>query len=149
MRICTTITVSALVLSAIGATACAGAPPPTDGMAKAEAEARAAQAVGAERIPRANLQYRLATEEVAKGRSLMNDDENEAAARMFQRAHADAELALELARQDAARSEAASAGRSEETKPADVTKPEQGPSLSPESPAAPSKKPMTPPEEMP
>jgi len=147
MRICTAITVSALLLPSIGAMACAGAPPPTDGMAKAEAEARAAQAVGAERIPKANLQYRLAIEEVEKGRSLMKDDENEAAERMFQRARADAELALELARLDAARSDAASAGRAEGTKPTDVTKPEQAPLLTPESPIAPSRNPTTTPTE--
>ena len=149
MRTSTAITISALLLPSIGAMACAGAPPPTDGMAKAEAEARAAQAVGAERIPKANLQYRLAIEEVEKGRSLMKDDENEAAARMFLRARADAELALELARLDAARSDAASAGRAEEANPAGVTKPEQGPMLAPESPAAPSRNPMTPTEESP
>jgi len=80
-------------------------------MAGAEAEARAAQAVGAEKVPQADLEYRLATEQLAKGRSLMKDGENEAAARMFERANADAELALELARQDAARREAANVGK--------------------------------------
>jgi len=112
MRICKAVTVSAVLLASVGAMACAGAPPPTDRMASAEAEARAAQAVGAERIPQADLEYRLATEQLAKGRSLMKDGENEAASRMFERANADAALALELARQDAARNEAATVGQS-------------------------------------
>lgn len=120
MRICKAVTVSAVLFSSVGAMACAGAPPPTDRMASAEAEARAAQAVGAEKVPQADLEYRLATEQLAKGRSLMKDGENEAAARMFERAHADAQLALELARQDAARSEAASVGKA---RPDSIDKP--------------------------
>jgi hypothetical protein len=116
-------------------------------MAAAEAEARAAQAVGAENIPQAELQYRLATDQLAKGRSLMKDDENEAAARMFQRARADADLALELARRDAARSEAANAGQmpgASHTNPAGTMNQSPGSSESPPPAAAPAPPPGTP-----
>jgi hypothetical protein len=80
-------------------------------MAAAEAETRAAQAVGAERVPQANLAYKLANDQFAKGRSLMKDGENEEAARMFQRARVDAELALALTREQAARNDAAQAAQ--------------------------------------
>lgn len=147
MRIYTAITASAVLLQSFGLVACAGAPPPTDQMAAAEAEARAAQAVGAENIPQADLQYRLATEQLAKGRSLMKDDENEAAARMFQRARADADLALELARRDAARSEAANAGQmpgATHRNPAGTMGQTPGSSEGPPPAAAPSPSPSTP-----
>ena len=112
MRIPNPFTCSATLLSAsLGALACAGAPPPHDQMAAAEAETRAAQAVGAERVPQANLAYKLANDEFAKGRAFMKDGDNEAAARMFQRAKVDAELALALTREQAARNDAAQAAQ--------------------------------------
>src|SRR5690348_13282238 len=112
MRIREAFTCSATLLSAsLGAVACAGAPPPHSQMAAAEAETRAAQAVGAERVPQANLAYKLANDEFAKGRALMNDGDNEAAARLFQRAKVDAELALALTREQAARNEAGQAAQ--------------------------------------
>jgi len=112
MRIREAFTWSATLLSAsLGALACAGAPPPHDRMAAAEAETRAAQAVGAERVPQANLAYKLANDEFAKGRALMKDVQNDEADRMFQRAKVDAELALALTREQAARNEAAQASQ--------------------------------------
>ncbi len=102
----TTMGATALLSASIAALACAGAPPPTDRMATAEAATRAAHEVGAERVPKADLQFKLASDEIANGRALMKNGDNAKADLMFQRADADAELALALAREDSARAEA-------------------------------------------
>jgi hypothetical protein len=99
-------------------------------MAAAEAETRAAQAVGAESVPQANLAYKLANDEFAKGRALMKDGDNEAAARMFQRAKVDAQLALALTREQSARNDAAQAAQGMSTGAQPAT-------TSPEAPEAP------------
>ena len=130
-------TCSAALLSAsLGAIACAGAPPPTDRMAAAEAETRAAQAVGAERVPQANLAYKLANDEFAKGRALMKDGDNEAADRMFRRAKVDAELAMALAREEAARADAAQASQGSSTQPSPDVSPPASPGGNTPPPAA-------------
>jgi hypothetical protein len=87
-------------------TACAAAPPPSERMALAESAVRAAQEVGAERVPTAELHVRLAEDEIQKAKALSNNDQNERADTMLQRASADAELALALAREEGTRSEA-------------------------------------------
>ena len=47
---------------------CGGAPPPTDRMASSEAAIRGAKEVGAESVPKASLQLKLAEEGVTKAR---------------------------------------------------------------------------------
>jgi len=88
------------------AAGCASYPAPTDRMASSEAAVRGAREVGAEGVPQASLQLRLAEENIAKARAAMAEDENELADRLLQRAQADAELALSLARENKARNEA-------------------------------------------
>ena len=127
---------AALLSASLGTMACAGAPPPTDRMASAEAEARAAEAVGAERVPSASLSYKLASDEIAKGRRLMNDGDNEEADRMFQRAAADAELSLALTRQDIARNDATRAASSHPVDVATPKQPQTEPATEPPPPAA-------------
>jgi len=78
---------------------CASAPPPTDQLASAEASMRAARELGAQHVPRAELHLRLAQEQVTEARKLAQNGDNEQAARLLNRAHADAELALALSRQ--------------------------------------------------
>jgi hypothetical protein len=78
---------------------CASAPPPTEQLASAEASLRAAREIGAAQVPRAELHLRLAQEQLTKARTLSKDGDNEEAARLMDRAHADAELALALARE--------------------------------------------------
>lgn len=86
--------------------ACASAPPlPADRLAQAEAEARAAQEIGAERAPQAKLLLQEARESIAAARET-NRDDPEAAARKLDIARAQAELANALAREQIARSEA-------------------------------------------
>jgi len=60
---------------------------------------RAAREIGAAQVPRAELHLRLAQEQVDKARKLAQDGDNEEAARLLNRAHADAELALALSRE--------------------------------------------------
>lgn len=78
---------------------CASAPPPTDQLASAEASMRAAREIGAAQVPKAELHLKLAQEQVAQARKLTKDGDNEEAARLLNRAHADAELALALSRE--------------------------------------------------
>jgi hypothetical protein len=85
---------------------CAGCgasrPPPTDHLASAIAAVRGAHEAGAGQVPKAALQLRLAEEQVTQARALMQDGKNERADYMTLRAYNDAELALALARENAA-----------------------------------------------
>lgn len=82
---------------------CASYPPPTDHLASAIAATRGAQEGGAPRVPSAALHLKLAQEEVEQARAMIENDQNERADFMTLRAYNDAELALALARADAAR----------------------------------------------
>jgi len=88
-----------VLLGALGSmSACASAPKPTDQMVATEAALRAAKEVGARKDPQAQLHAKLAEEQLARARELMEEGENESAERMLARARADAELALALSR---------------------------------------------------
>jgi hypothetical protein len=91
---------------------CASAPAPTEQLASAEASMRAAQELGAQKVPKAELHLRLAQEEVAKARKCSEDGDNERAAMLLNRAHADAELAIALSRQTTAQHELESSTQS-------------------------------------
>ena len=80
------------------AIACASAPKPTQKLADTQAALRAADEVGAQNVPQAQLYSRLAEDQLARAQKLIEDDENEKAASMLERAKADAELALALSR---------------------------------------------------
>jgi hypothetical protein len=73
------------------------------------AAARAAREAGAPNVPRAALQLKLAEEQIAQARQMMNNGSNERADYMTLRAYNDAELALAFARENTALSLAASA----------------------------------------
>jgi hypothetical protein len=83
---------------ALMAIACASAPKPTQKLAEAQGALRAADEVGAANVPQAQLYSRLAEDQMVRAQKLMEDDENEKAAGMLDRATADAELALALSR---------------------------------------------------
>lgn len=70
---------------------------------------RAAEEVGAAKIPQASLHLQLAREELELARKLSVEGEKEKAASMLLRAEADAELAVALSHGDAEKSEALSA----------------------------------------
>jgi len=88
---------------------CAGSIAPAERMADAEAASRAAQEIGASSNPRAQLHLRLAGEEIAQAKQLIERGDNDRAASVLLRAKADGELALELAREAQAEAEEARA----------------------------------------
>jgi len=86
---------------------CAAAPVPAERLASAEAGIRAASEVGAERVPQAALHLKLARDQLEVAKGMVESGDRDRASLVFGRAQADAELALTLAREDAARAEAA------------------------------------------
>jgi uncharacterized protein YqfA (UPF0365 family) len=83
--------------------ACAGYPAPQQHMADSVAAVRGAEEVGAAAQPQAALNLKLAQEELARAKALLDDGKNEEADFMTLRAKADAELALNLAREEESR----------------------------------------------
>jgi len=86
---------------------CASAPPmrtesSTSGI-------RAAQEVGAEKVPQAALHLQLAKEELERAKKLGADGDKEQGSSMLLRAQVDAELAVALSRESAERTEAQAA----------------------------------------
>jgi hypothetical protein len=81
-------------------------PPPSDKLASAEAAARSARELGAEKEPKAALHLRLASEQIDQAKKLMTDGDNKRADMVLQRASADAELSVMLSKENAARQEA-------------------------------------------
>jgi hypothetical protein len=94
------------LLPAVASLGCASAPVPAERLASAEAGIRAATEVGAEGVPQAGLALKLARDQVAFAKSLAEKGDNERAELVFARAETDAELAVALARENAARAEA-------------------------------------------
>src|SRR3954469_18418246 len=85
---------------------CASHPPPTDHLATAIAAVHGAQVAGAARVPKAALQLKLAEEQVAQARKMMEQGDNERADYMTLRAYNDAALAVALARESETRARA-------------------------------------------
>ncbi len=81
-------------------------PPPSDRLASAEAAARSARELGADREPKAALHVKLAQEQIDQAKKLMADSDNRRADLVLQRASADAELAVMLAKENSANIEA-------------------------------------------
>lgn len=97
------------VVLALVATACGGAAVPQDKLTAAEAAVRAAEVGGAPDNPKAALHLKYARDQIAEAKKLIEEDENERAAALLERAGVDAELALSLARVENARAEAQAA----------------------------------------
>jgi len=74
-------------------------PAPTQRMADAESAERSAREVGADAQPVAKLEVKLANEQIAQAKALVAAGENRRADFVLRRARADAELALDLARE--------------------------------------------------
>jgi len=96
-----------LVLGLVLTSAACGAsfPPPNDRLASAEAAARSARELGADKDPNASLHLKLAEEQLEQAKKLVNDD-NKRADLVAQRASSDAELAVMLAKEKNAKAEA-------------------------------------------
>ena len=90
---------ASLLTLAAALAACGGSAPPTQRMASAEAAIRGAQEIGATSEPRAALHLKLAQEQVEKAKRYVEDGQNIQADLALQRAQADAELSLAIARE--------------------------------------------------
>lgn len=95
----------AIVVTAI-ATGCANVPLRTEASTSG---IRAAEEVGAAKVPQASLHLQLAKEELELAKGLSVKGEKDEAASMLTRSEADAELAVALSREDAEKSEAQAA----------------------------------------
>ncbi len=102
-------TVTTPLLLALG---CAGALPPTQQLADAQAASRSALELGAQGNPQAQLHLRLADEQITAAKAAMEEDEHERATSLLFRAKADAELAVALSREETARKQAEQARQS-------------------------------------
>ena len=103
MRIRTFTT--AVSLSALGL-ACATATVPHEQLAASQGAIRAAEETGADKVPAAALHLQMAKETSDKAQKCIQLDENHRAQLLLERAEADAELALNLAREAPLRAEA-------------------------------------------
>jgi len=86
------------LIAASGA-ACGGAAVPQETLTAAQAAAKGAEVGGANADPKAQLHLKLANEQIEKAKKLIEAGDNEEAARLVDRAQADADLALALAQQ--------------------------------------------------
>jgi hypothetical protein len=91
--------VTALALCAASALGCASAAVPTERLASAKAGVRSAQELGAKNVPQAALHLKLAEEQIQRANKLIEDGESERAEALLQRAAADADVAVALARE--------------------------------------------------
>jgi hypothetical protein len=98
--------IAALFATAIGAACATAGPVPNDRLAASEASYRGAQEAGADTTPQAKLHLKLAADELAQARQLIAQQKNDEAGRTLDRAKADAELAVGLAREAQARLDA-------------------------------------------
>lgn len=98
--------IAALFAAALASACAAALPVPNARLAASEASYRGAQEAGADGAPQAKLALKLAQDEIVKGKQLMAQEKNGAAARVLDQAKADAELAIGLARQAKAEWEA-------------------------------------------
>jgi len=85
---------------------CGSYPAPNERLVNSQASVRAAQEVGAQNNPQAALHLKLAQEQVEQARQLIGDSDNKRAEFILLRAEADAELAVAMAREASARTEA-------------------------------------------
>ena len=104
------ITLAVLSLSICSLAAVTGCgsslPPPSDRLASAEAASRSARELGADREPKAALHLKLSQEQIDQAKKLMADGDNRRADLVLQRASADAELSVMLAKENNANIEA-------------------------------------------
>jgi hypothetical protein len=98
-------------LTLLFAVACGAAAVPHEKMAAAEAEMRAAEVAGARDVQQAALHLKMATDQVAKAKALIEKNENEEAALVLDCAQSDAQYALALAKEDSTKKEAEAAAK--------------------------------------
>jgi hypothetical protein len=88
---------------------CASAPVQTELLAPTEGPLRAAEELGATKVPEAALELKLAKDEMDQAKQFLKDGNKQRADMMLLRAQADAELAVALAKKAPLEAEARSA----------------------------------------
>jgi len=88
---------------------CASTPVFTEKLASTEAPIRAAEELGASRVPQAALQLKLAQDEMEVAKQFLKDGNKQRADWLLLRAQADAELAVALAKEAPLQAEARNA----------------------------------------
>jgi Domain of unknown function (DUF4398) len=91
--------------------ACGGSGPPTHQLAESNSAVRAAEELGAANTPKAALHLKMARDHLKNAEQLIDDEEYEDASMVLKRAEADADLAVALARESNARTQAEQALR--------------------------------------
>ena len=98
------------ILSAAAIAGCAASGPTfKESSEPSKSSIRAAEEVGAAKVPSASFYLQLAKEKLENARALAAEGKKEEAASMLKRAEADAELAITLSHEQAERTEAAKA----------------------------------------
>jgi len=95
-----------IIAGALLGAGCGGAAAPTATRTEARSSLRSAEAVGAEQAPRASYYLELAREQAQQGDEWVEDGKMDRARLAYERAAADAELAIALANHAEARGEA-------------------------------------------
>jgi type IV pilus biogenesis protein CpaD/CtpE len=88
---------------------CASAPVNTDRLSSTEAPIRAAEELGATRVPEAALELRLAQDQMEQAKQFLRNGDKQHADMLLLRAQADAELAVALAKEAPLEAEAMNA----------------------------------------
>ncbi|HEY2733207.1 MAG TPA: DUF4398 domain-containing protein [Polyangiales bacterium] len=96
---------------------CATATLPTEQLSTTEASVRAAEELGAQSVPKAELHLRLAKEEVAAARKFADNGDEDLGKMQLARAKADAELAVALSREATAQQSLQGVSQSAVTSP--------------------------------
>ncbi len=88
---------------------CASAPVNTEKLSATEAPIRAAEELGASRVPEAALELRLAQDQMEQAKQFLRNGDKQRADAVLLRAQADAELAVALAKEAPLEAEARNA----------------------------------------
>ena len=89
----------ACVVGLCAVSACSSYPKPTEHLAASMAAVRGAETAGARQVPEAELHLKLAEEQIAQAKQMMEREQNERADAMTIRAYNDARLSLSLTRE--------------------------------------------------
>ncbi len=101
------VVITSLALLAVGV-GCGGSyPAPSERLTTSQAAVRGAEEVGVANEPSAALHLKLAQEQIAQAKTLIQEGDNKRADYVLMRATTEAELALSLSRATTARAEAA------------------------------------------
>src|SRR5260370_28800403 len=97
---------SAMAAGAVLLLGCAGEPTPVRSLQQSQAAIRAAEEVGADKLPQAALHLQFAKEEAQRAESMIASGDKDRGGSLLMRAEADADLAVAMSREAQERTEA-------------------------------------------